>query len=57
MGRADTLKIGDVTIHSVPVMTTATQRWSDIYEGDYTLGGIITTGVLKQFLSTTAKGS
>jgi hypothetical protein len=52
LGRADTLKIGDVTIHSVPVMTTATQRWSDIYEGDYTLGGIITTGVLKQFLST-----
>jgi hypothetical protein len=43
MGRADTLKIGDVTIDSVPVMTTATQRWSDIYEGDYTLGGIITT--------------
>jgi hypothetical protein len=26
--------------------------WSDIYEGDYTLDGIITTGVLKQFLST-----
>ena len=52
LGRADTLKIGDVTINSVPVMTTATQRWSDIYEGDYTLGGVITTGVLKQFLST-----
>ena len=52
MGRAETLKIGDVTIYSVPVMMTATQRWSDVYEGDYTLGGIITTGVLKQFLST-----
>ena len=52
LGRADMLRIGDVTIRNVPIMTTATQRWSGIYEGDYTLGGIITTGVLKQFLST-----
>ena len=52
MGLAASLKIGDVTITNIPIMTTPTQRWSEIYEGDYSLGGIITTGMLKQFLST-----
>jgi hypothetical protein len=51
--RVDSLKIGDVTLKSVPVSLLPTQRFSKGFaEGKYTIGGILSTGVLKQFLST-----
>jgi hypothetical protein len=52
-GRADSLKIGDVTLKSVPISILPTQRFSKGFAGGrYTIGGILGTGVLKQFLAT-----
>ena len=52
-GRADSLKIGDVTLKSVPISILPTQRFSKGFAGgQYTIGGILGTGVLKQFLAT-----
>jgi hypothetical protein len=49
----DSLKIGDVTLTSVPASLLPTQRFSKGFaNGKYTIGGIVGTGVLKQFLST-----
>ena len=49
----DSLKIGDVTLTSVPISLLPTQRFSKGFaNGKYTIGGIVGTGVLKQFLST-----
>lgn len=51
--RADSLKIGEVTLKSVPISILPTQRFSKGFSGGkYTIGGIVGTGVLKQFLST-----
>jgi hypothetical protein len=52
-GRADSLKIGNVTLKSVPISILPTQRFSAGFAGGrYTIGGILGTGVLKQFLAT-----
>ncbi|MGA2533089.1 MAG: aspartyl protease family protein [Candidatus Aminicenantales bacterium] len=49
----DSLKIGDVTLTSVPISLLPTQRFSKGFAiGKYTVGGIVGTGILKQFLST-----
>ncbi len=49
----DSLKIGDVTLTSVPVSLLSTQRFSAGFaNGKYTIGGILGTGVLKRFLAT-----
>jgi len=51
--RADSLKIGEVTIKSVPISILPTGRFSKGFaEGKYTIGGIVGTGILKQFLAT-----
>lgn len=51
--KADSLKIGEVTLKSVPVSLLPTQRFSKGFEGGkYTIGGIVSTGLLKQFLPT-----
>ena len=53
LGKADSLKIGEVTMTSVPITLLPTARFSEgLTGGKYTLGGIIGTGVLKQFLAT-----
>ena len=50
-GRADSLKIGQVTLRAVPISILPTQRFSQGFAGGkYTIGGIVGTGVLKQFL-------
>ncbi len=49
-GRADSLNIGDVLVQSVPVKIGPIQRFSAIF--DKPIGGILSTGVLHQFLST-----
>jgi len=52
-GRADSLKIGQVTLKAVPISILPTQRFSKGFAGGkYTIGGIVGTGVLKQFLAT-----
>lgn len=49
----DSLKIGGVTLTSVPISILPTQRFSKGFaNGKYTIGGIVGTAVLKQFLST-----
>ena len=51
--RADSLKIGETVLKAVPVSLLPTQRFSKGFSGGkYTIGGIVGTGVLKQFLST-----
>jgi hypothetical protein len=51
--KAGSLKIGEVTLRSVPVSILPTQRFSKGFaEGKYTIGGIVGTGILKQFLAT-----
>jgi hypothetical protein len=53
LGKVDSLKIGDVTMTSVPIALLPTARFSEgLTGGKYALGGIVGTGVLKQFLST-----
>ncbi|MCX6562404.1 MAG: aspartyl protease family protein [Candidatus Aminicenantes bacterium] len=52
-GRVDSLKIGQVTLKAVPISILPTQRFSKGFaDGKYTIGGIVGTGVLKQFLAT-----
>jgi len=52
-GRADSLKIGTVTLKAVPISILPTKRFSGGFAGGkYTIGGIVGTGVLKQFLAT-----
>jgi hypothetical protein len=50
--RAERLQIGDVTIKSVPLALLPTQRFSGLTGSQYTIGGILGTRVLQQFLST-----
>jgi len=53
LGKADSLKIGDVTMTSVPISLLPTARFSEgLTGGKYSLAGIVGTGVLKQFLAT-----
>jgi len=52
-GRVDSLKIGQVILKAVPVSILPTQRFSQGFaDGKFTIGGIVGTGVLKQFLPT-----
>ncbi len=51
--KADSLTIGGITLKSVPVSILPTKRFSSGFAGGkYTIGGIVGTGVLKQFLAT-----
>lgn len=51
--KAVSLKLGDLVLKAVPVSLLPTQRFSKGFAGGkYTIGGIVGTGVLKQFLST-----
>ena len=51
--KADSLKLGDVTITSVPVMILPIERFSEGFaEGQYRLRGVLGTATLRQFLST-----
>jgi len=51
--RADSLKIGDVTLKSIPVVLTSIKRSSKMLTDDkYPISGILSTGELRQFLST-----
>ena len=46
------LQLGSVTLDPVPVTIMPTQRWSKGFaDGKYTIGGVIGTGILKQFLA------
>jgi hypothetical protein len=47
--KARSLSIGGVTLHSVPVSVLPTKR---LTLGEHVIGGILGTGVLRQFLST-----
>jgi len=47
------LTLGEVTLNPVPITIMPTQRWSKGFaDGKYPIGGVIGTGVLKQFLAT-----
>jgi hypothetical protein len=51
--KADSLKIGDVTLKSIPVMLTSIKRVSEkLTDGKYPISGVLSTGELRQFLST-----
>jgi tetratricopeptide (TPR) repeat protein len=52
-GKTDSLKLGDVTITSIPVMILPTERFSEAFaEGQYPIRGILGTATLRQFLAT-----
>jgi hypothetical protein len=56
--KAGSLKLGEAVLKSVPISLLPTQRFSRGFAGGkYTIGGIVGTGVLKQFLSTLDYGS
>ncbi|MCE5209481.1 MAG: aspartyl protease family protein, partial [Chloroflexi bacterium] len=47
------LCLGNVTLDAVPITIMPTQRWSKGFaEGKYAIGGVMGTGILKQFLAT-----
>ena len=48
-GKAETVKMGDVTIHTVPLTILPTKRFSRGF-GGFTIGGIIGTAAMRQFL-------
>ncbi len=51
--RGRRLTLGEVTLDPVPITIMPTQRWSKGFAGGrYTIGGVIGTGILKQFLAT-----
>ncbi|MEX0677261.1 MAG: aspartyl protease family protein [Pirellulales bacterium] len=51
--KVDTVRVGEVTIKQVPIMTLPTKRFSVGFEGGkYTIGGFIGTAALRQFLAT-----
>lgn len=53
LGKAESIKIGEVTLSSVPVSLLPTMRFSEgLTGGKYSIGGIIGTGFLRQFLPT-----
>ena len=51
-GRLDSLSLNGVTLKSVPVMIAPIKQFSVVYNDEIEVNGIITTGVLKQFLAT-----
>ena len=51
--RGRELRLGGVTLDPVPVTILPTQRWSKGFaDGKYTIGGVVGTGILRQFLAT-----
>lgn len=51
--KADSLEIGDVALKSIPVVLTYISRASEMLTGGkYKISGILSTGELRQFLST-----
>lgn len=51
--RGETLRLGGITLGPVPITIMPTQRWSRQFSGGkYPIGGVVGTGILKQFLST-----
>ena len=51
--RAESLKVGGIALRNVPVMLLPTQKLTtELTGGQYTIGGIIGTNVLQQFLAT-----
>jgi hypothetical protein len=51
--RGSNLRLGGVTLNPVPITIMPTQRWSKGFAGGkYTIGGVIGTGILRQFLAT-----
>lgn len=53
LARAESLKIGEVTLRNIPVQLLPTQRLTDtVSKGQFPISGIIGTNVLKQFLAT-----
>lgn len=52
-GKVDRVKLGGVTLKHVPVTILPTKRFSSGFkEGRYTIGGIIGTSAMRQFLGT-----
>jgi hypothetical protein len=50
--RAETLKLGDVELAAVPVKLLPLEHFSNFYKSGITIHGIVSTGVLQQFLAT-----
>lgn len=51
--KLDSLAIGGITLRDVPVMIIPTQRFSKAFaDGKFPIGGIIGTGLIRQFLAT-----
>jgi hypothetical protein len=49
-GKVDRVRIGDVTLHGVPVMILAAKRFT--FDPKYPLSGIVGTALMRQFLGT-----
>ena len=51
--RIDSLKIGNVILHSVPIRTGQISRFTEMVSNDdFPISGVLSTGDLRQFLST-----
>jgi hypothetical protein len=52
-GKVDRIKLGDVTLKNAPVTILPTKRFSSGFgDGKYTIGGVIGTAFMRQFLGT-----
>jgi hypothetical protein len=52
-GKLQSVKIGDVTLEGVPISILPTRRFSAIFaDGKFSIGGIIGSGLIRQFLAT-----
>ena len=52
-GRLDSVKVGSVVLEGVPIWIMPTQKFSSAFaDGKYPIGGIIGTGLIRQFLAT-----
>jgi hypothetical protein len=52
LGRVDSVRLGAVTLHGLPVNILPTKRFSAIYPNGWTVGGFIGTAALRQFVAT-----
>lgn len=53
MGKLNSMKVGEVTLHNVPITILPTKRFSkEFADGKYPVSGIVGTGLIHQFLTT-----
>lgn len=52
LGKIDSIKLGDITVHNVPIHIMNTEPFAEIYAGSVPVKGVIGTCLLMHFLAT-----